>query len=451
MENSPIVEQTVQEFIAEHSPDPMDSSDEEDCAMSFTGSVCKEKYEAAGKAKWCLFAMLVGLIGSDGRELGDTDVEPYRSMKFRKLVVPTSQQYKNEVTRRSKCLGVEQPQCKYWNKEKLTAWLKQNPISNLVDRQFLLEEEQRLYQMLYKAEEEKAATSGQSPWTDNAPWIRLYCALYDDRTRPYLVSNNEVMNREELDARNSDMRPKTLYEVIADRFNDKDTPYNIASLPELHPAFAEEQTIKWDCLPEPITAEEVKKRLADSRAKLMKVISKWEKSGNGFGQRAEGDDDFGHMTEEQLEDGDNRASFIDGIGKEHLLLLWHFGDLDGTLQTFLNQLSSNVAVDCDNIHLDTSEVQNRRRMTEEQRDAREFRESIADSMSSMSYAAMLQELRQAEQHAFRCKEMSFTATSPDSCRFYQESYDRVMERVLAIKVELSRMDETRRNKKQRRE
>lgn len=34
----------------------------------------------------------------------------------------------------------------------------------------------------------------------------------------------------------------------------------------------------------PIIPEEVKSRMADARAKLVKVISKWELSGNGFGQ-----------------------------------------------------------------------------------------------------------------------------------------------------------------------
>jgi hypothetical protein len=39
----------------------------------------------------------------------------------------------------------------------------------------------------------------------------------------------------------------------------------------------------------------------------MRVISRWELSGYGLGLRTELDEDFGHMEEEQLEDGDNRA------------------------------------------------------------------------------------------------------------------------------------------------
>lgn len=66
------------------------------------------------------------------------------------------------------------------------------------------------------------------------------------------------------------------------------------------------------------------------------------------------------------EDGDNCARFIKGIGREHLLILWDLGDQEGVSQKFLNRLSSNVGVDCDNIHTDTALVQNPRRQSEEQ-------------------------------------------------------------------------------------
>ena len=172
MSNSPA---TAHEFIQATSPE-MDLLEDSDDEMSFTGSVCKARYEECGKSKWSLFTMLVGLIASDGRHLGDTEAEPYRNMKFRKVLVPTSQQYRNEVTRRCKVLGLDAPQCKYWNKEKLTAWLKQNPIVDLVDRQWLLEEEKSMYTMLTRAEEEKNAVSTPTGWTDNKPWMRLYSA-----------------------------------------------------------------------------------------------------------------------------------------------------------------------------------------------------------------------------------------------------------------------------------
>ena len=145
------------------------------------------------------------------------------------------------------------------------------------------------------------------------------------------------------------------------------------------------------------------------------------------------------MEEEQLEDGDNRASFLDGIGKEHLLILWDFGDREGVLNKFLNKLGVAVAVDCDNIHTDTSSVQNQRRMTEEQREQRAFRDAVAKSMSTMSLAALLQELREVENRAFELKEKCLIATDPGALDFYERSYAAAEERIQLIQEQVDRI------------
>ena len=56
------------------------------------------------------------------------------------------------------------------------------------------------------AKEKNPSSSGETngkSWSDNALWIRLYCALYNDKTRPYLLTAHDVMNCQELDARKS--------------------------------------------------------------------------------------------------------------------------------------------------------------------------------------------------------------------------------------------------------
>ena len=282
----------------------------------------EDSHEGGHDFSKSMCTMLVGLIDGDGRALGDTEVAPYKEMKYRKSLVPTSAQYRAEVDRRASTMEVSAPQCKYWSKEKLLTWLKKNPVDVLLEREWLLREERKIYNGLQAAEEEKeGVTTGNNNWGDIFPWLRLYCCLYDDRTRPYFNSKDDVMNRQELDARNNNERPLTLYEFIAELFNDPDNTYTIEAKPDLHPTFAEPITVGYDLMPRDIDADEAKKRLADARAKLMRIIANWERSGNGFGQREETDEQYGHMEEEQLEDGDNRASFLDGIGKEHLLIL----------------------------------------------------------------------------------------------------------------------------------
>lgn len=73
----------------------------------------------------------------------------------------------------------------------------------------------------------------------------------------------------------------------------------------------------------------------------------------------------------------------------------------------MNKLLLDVAVDPDNIHTDTSNVQNRRGWSEEQKATEAFRESVAKSVSNMSCAALLQELRESEKQALQLKEHSF--------------------------------------------
>lgn len=99
------------------------------------------------------------------------------------------------------------------------------------------------------------------------------------------------------------------------------------------------------------------------------IVSDWEKSGNGFGQRARSDTSWGHFSSEHMDYGDNRANFLrkDYYNKEYLLYFWHMSDQHGILSNMLNVLSKDVAVDCDgNLFLNTAAVQHRRKRTLEQ-------------------------------------------------------------------------------------
>jgi hypothetical protein len=443
MNSSPASSVSLPSFIADSSPDASQGGDEEDGGHDFGMSRCKANYEENSKAKWCLFSMIVGLIGGDGRQLGDTEAPPYLTMKFRKNLVPTSVHYRNEVARRCNAMDIEAPQCRYWNKDKLFTWLKQHPVTNLLEREWLLKEEQKLFDLLTSAGKEKETVSATN-WTDNLVWIRLYFCLYHEKARPFFLTKDDVMDRSELDARNSDNRPPTVYEVVAELFNDPELVFELDPMPDLHHFFDRVYHLDFASMPGPITAEEAKKRLADSRAKLLKLIARWERSGNGFGQpRSVDADDYGHMDETVLEAGDNRARFLEGY-KEHLLILWDLGDKEGVLQKFLNKLSKKVAVDPDNIHTDSSEVQNKRRLTDEQKQQKAFRDSIAASMSTMSYAALLQELRMCEAKAVDYKEKAMISHDDDAIAFYEDNYKRQMEYSNTIQEEIARVRKARR-------
>lgn len=312
---------TAHDFLPANSPEDGSVSGDVDVddEIGFGLEACASKleWEANDEKQWSLFAMLVGLISGEGRTPGDTEVSPCKEMKFRKSLVPTSVQCRMEVKRRSAELEIELPQCEHWNKDELLAWPKANPVDSLVDREWLIREE-KTHDLLTSAAKEKEAAN--NVWSMEA-WIRLHCCLCDERVRPHFNAKDDALDREERDARNHENQPPTLFQAIADLMNDERVTFELPPKPELHHLFSAPLRTEAGVLPGEATAEDAKHRLSECRARLLKAISKWELSGNGFGQRAATDDEFGHLDEEQLEDGDNRSRFLDGIRREHLLVL----------------------------------------------------------------------------------------------------------------------------------
>jgi hypothetical protein len=112
------------------------------------------------------------------------------------------------------------------------------------------------------------------------------------------LERDNGLKHQQLDARNSDTRPKQFEEEAAALFNNTAFAPTTLLLPSLHSDFADAVLLCLEDIPGPITPGEVKSRMANSRTKLMEVILGWELSGNGFGQRITEDDVFGHPTKE---------------------------------------------------------------------------------------------------------------------------------------------------------
>ena len=80
------------------------------------------------------------------------------------------------------------------------------------------------------------------------------------------------MSREELDARNNEERPETFEEVVAKLYNDPENIYYTELLPDLHFVYAEVIELDFNDMPGgKISAEDVKKKIAECRAKLIQV------------------------------------------------------------------------------------------------------------------------------------------------------------------------------------
>ena len=72
-------------------------------------------------------------------------------------------------------------------------------------------------------------------------------------------------------------------------------------------------------------------------------------------------------------------------------------------------------------------------------------------MASMSFTALLQELRERENQAFRLREMSFQATTEAATAFYEETYEWEMQRITWLNEEIEHIKEDRVAKRARTE
>ena len=375
---------------------------------------CQLKYEESN-CKRTLNAMLLGLVDAEDRKLGDLTLEPHASMRQKSAFTPVLEDLKDEVTRRAKCNGSDPlPKPRWWSKTKAEKWLVENPTEALRDVEFLIETEAKVRAELEnevkereQLQEERVKSNGN--WNAMCPHLRLCCCMCDDRARDALLSKDDGWDRQELDARNHDDRPKTWCDVVAELCNDADNACETEALPELHPRSCEPIELKFeDMLGGEITGEQVRGRYGGSRALLVPMVHDWERSGNGFGQRSTQDSSWGHYSEEH-QDGDNRGSFLhsDLANKEHLLYFWHLADTEGILKNMLNVLAKDVRIDCDgHMRVDTSQVQHKRKKPDddaEQKDRQNFRAGLNQAMTSVAITAIRENLRATIAKAAECE------------------------------------------------
>jgi hypothetical protein len=426
----------------------MDSDDEEEMSPLSSGR-CETWFKSNGQQLCQLMSMCIGLKSQDERTLGDACVEPYSSMKHRKKVNPTQKHMTEEIKRRAVSAGEDLPTCKYWTKEKLVIWLNDNPVSEPDDITFLVTAEKHLYETVTSSKTEATTVSDTSSassasraasWTTNEPYLRLYHSIFHEDVLSLLMSMNDVMDRPTLDARNSSARPETFFEAVARIFNDDCIFFTTEILPDLHYAFSHPIILDIEDMPGTVTPEEVKKRFADARAKLIKIISKWELSGNGFGQRAVGDDDFGHMGEDNLEAGENRGNFLDSMTKEHILYFWYLADKNELLKNVLNVIADTSSADSENYQTTSSSsdtvISNNKKRKSEAVQANEFRVIMGDALANMSVASMMEQLRSAEAQAMKYEELYITTDNERLKALYSKYTVKEEQRVLELQAAL---------------
>ncbi|CAB9530620.1 unknown protein [Seminavis robusta] len=372
-------------------------------------TACERVYRNKNNSQPDLLSMCIGLKTADNtRWLADFENDDlYKDLPQRSSFCPKVMNLKIEIRRRAKQLGAA-VRCSALLRPQCIAWLKNNPIQDVRDIAFLRLEEAKTYRVLEEQKEERDAAAANrlanSNWNVHKPWLRLYMAMCHDAAREALMMDGQVMNREELDARNSDERPPSYAQVVAGIYNDATWTPVTEALPELHSLFEEPISLPFNEMPGgEVSQEEVKTRIADSRARLISIIFDWELSGNGFGQRTQGDGQWGHFSEQhmELEDGDNRANFVKPhLGQRiHHLYLWHLSDSMEILTKVLNVLSGEVAADSERAG-DTAVVRRRRRaaaaLAADRRQRKKFRNVVGSSLSAIAITNKEDNIRHEE-------------------------------------------------------
>jgi hypothetical protein len=330
-----------------------------------TKSLSENVYVALGNARKTLVTLCYGLKNADGTPLIDLDALPW-SQEPKAVTKPANKDLAMEVLRRQKIFKdlksddretAKALAMKPKNKPRdtLIQWLLEWPIVDPDCIDFLTTEANRVQHILQAAIDESRETAvaiQHGAWSGSIPYLRLiHCILDCDATRSAYLRRNEVKKRDELDAANSPVQCKTGYAIIADCWNDPEfNPKTTVS--SCHVDFASEIPLPYSKVARLLPADSlgVQNRLSNIRATMLRIIDKWEQSGQGDGGRvAEPDQErpagWGKLDNRTQEALDNRANFL-GDSPSWYLYFWEAADKYQLLGSTLQRLCETVGVTC---------------------------------------------------------------------------------------------------------
>mmetsp|Transcript_7375 Transcript_7375/g.11213 ORF Transcript_7375/g.11213 Transcript_7375/m.11213 type:complete len:312 (+) Transcript_7375:146-1081(+) len=224
---------------------------------------------------------------------------------------------------------------------------------------------------------------------NNGMWLRLFHAAIEDDIIETFCRRNEVIQREELDARNSANRPLIFNEAAAIKFNTESFSPTSLLLPNLHEDFAQPIDL---ALPPgvQITPDQVQKRFTDVRAKSIFVIEKWERSGNGEGMiENENDEGFGcicgdNEDRQEFFNNDDRANFLNGF-KSYVLYFWHIFEQHNVLTAALYKIKEDMTASSNGVpEVNENRNQQRGRNKDDEAEDRKTRKEVAVAFRDLS-------------------------------------------------------------------
>jgi hypothetical protein len=294
--------------------DSDDSLDEDDTSSdenqtSVDISDAEKHYIAKGNDKRVLICMSIGLKKEADVPYIDIEKDPWVKQPADVKKPTLTTHLRPEIIRRGAIFGSTIPTARpsQWSTEKCWSWLQENPLRDSGCISFLCQESMRVTKILEEALKEKDVESSAvrlGAWIGPKPYLRLvHCVIADD-IRSHYLRRDAVLTRAQLDSRNSDGRQPNCYERIAAKWND--SSFNpVTDVSNCHYDFMDPIDIGHDSIKSlrPAVASDIKDRLTDIRARLIRMIKKWERSGQGDGGRHDEEEE-----QEEQADTDNPTS-----------------------------------------------------------------------------------------------------------------------------------------------
>jgi hypothetical protein len=175
---------------------------------------CRRHYEDSGNNKKVLFLMSIGLTHNDA-PLISFEMVPW-SLLPKTTMRPKNTDYGLEVERRATLYNIlPSPRPRNWSRKATIEWLELNPVRGDRDIEFLRLEVSRVRDVLQRAQATPTSTDGElnsgsvagrGMWRGAVPYLRAILTLTEDHVKALFLTRARVRTRQEIDARNSDIR-----------------------------------------------------------------------------------------------------------------------------------------------------------------------------------------------------------------------------------------------------
>ena len=179
----------------------------------------RDVYVDSGNEKKVLYLLCIGLNRNDDQPLFSFDREPWSVLPKNSSARPRNTDYVNEIKRRADSFNIiPVPRANNWKRAQIMEWLERNPVRDGADIEFLKTEVVRLENVLIRSTQDHSemrlsaesrghgSGGGRGHWRGSVPYLRIIMCLTQDSVKCLFLTRADTRSRQELDARNSDVR-----------------------------------------------------------------------------------------------------------------------------------------------------------------------------------------------------------------------------------------------------